>query len=289
MEGPRRPQAALPLALAPLRLLLVDDEPLARLRLKSQLSGCFDVQGQPLACVVAEAGSAREALTWRDSGEVIDGVLLDVQMPGWDGMSLAAQWSVPGVGAAVTEPLSLLPPAVVFVTAHPEHAVKAFDLEAVDYLTKPVRADRLKQALHRMQQWRRVQAEGHASAVGVVSGGLMVGDRGRLQWVPWSQICYLKAEQKVVILRTRSGTHVVAETLAELEQRWSSHLVRIHRNALVARHAVRALDKRWLAEDSQDDDAGETWAVCLEGCDEWLPVSRRQVAAVREALTAVVP
>jgi two-component system, LytTR family, response regulator AlgR len=103
--------------------------------------------------------------------------------------------------------------------------------------------------------------------------------------VPVTEVLYFKAELKYVTLRTAAHTYVLDEALAELEQRLGERFLRVHRNALVARHAVRALERRTIAGEG-DEEGGESWAVCMAPVDEWLAVSRRQVAAVREALVA---
>lgn len=246
-----------------LRVLIVDDEELARLRMRSLVQECEE----PGAQVVGEAANAVQALSWL-AQERCDLVLLDVQMPGADGLKLA--------GELRRHPQ---PPAVVFVTAHPEHAVTAFDLEAVDYLTKPVRRERLQAALQRAHE--RLKTRGAPSEPEPV---LVVNDRGRVTRVPVSEVLYLKAELKYVTLRTARHTYVLDESLSELEERLGERFLRVHRNALVARRAVRALERRSVPG---DEEAGkEGWAVRIEGIEEWLAVSRRQVAAVREALTA---
>ena len=252
-----------------LRVLIVDDEELARMRLRQLVTECTD----PPTAVVGEAANAVQALAWLTTN-ACDLVLLDVQMPGRDGTQLAAE-------------LKLLaePPAVVFVTAHAQHALRAFDLEAVDYLTKPVRRERLHAALQRVAQ-RLAQAR--ASALAVPSPDtpvIIVTDRGRLVRVPVTEVLYFKAELKYVTLRTAAHTYVLDEALSELEQRLGERFMRVHRNALVARHAVRALERRAIAGEG-DEEGGESWAVCMAPVDEWLAVSRRQVAAVREALAA---
>jgi two-component system, LytTR family, response regulator AlgR len=244
---------------APLRVLLIDDEPLARLRLGTLLRECAD----PAAEVVGEAGDAASALSWLDRN-ACDLVLLDIQMPATSGTDLAAR-------------LRQRPdaPAVVFVTAHAEHALQAFELDAVDYLTKPVRRDRLQAALQRVAQrmaQRRPAEPGDASAI-------VVTDRGRLRRVPVADVLYLKAELKYVTLRTAEHTFVLDDALSDLEQRLGERFVRVHRNALVARHAMRALERRVDA-----DEGGETWAVQVAPGGEWLAVSRRQLGAVRDAI-----
>ena len=249
-----------------LKLLIVDDEPLARLRLRQLVGEC----AEPRAEVVGEAADAAQALAWLD-GRDCDALLLDVQMPGADGTQLAAVLRARTAAGRT--------PAIVFVTAHAEHAVRAFELDAVDYLTKPVRRERLQAALARVAQ--RIEAKPPAPA-GAEAPVIVVADRGRITRVPLDEVLYLKAELKYVTLRTARHTHVLDEPLSDLEARLGGHFLRVHRNALVARRAVRALERRALAGEG-DDEGG--WAVRLEGLpDEWLAVSRRQLAAVREAL-----
>jgi two-component system response regulator AlgR len=259
----------------PLRVLIVDDEELARLRLRGLVHDCID----PKAQVVGEAGNAVQALVWLAEHRC-ELLLLDVQMPGRDGTQLAAE-------------LKRLPdpPAVVFVTAHAQHALQAFDLEAVDYLTKPVRRERLHAALQRVAQ-RLAQRPGAAPAAAAGAPedvpAIVVTDRGRVVRVPLAEVLYFKAELKYVTLRTAEHTYVLDEALSDLEQRLGERFLRVHRNALVARNAVRALERRAAPAGAaeRDDEGGEGWAVQMAPVDEWLAVSRRQVAAVREALVA---
>ena len=264
----RRPQGAVvsPDSTA-LRVLLVDDEELARLRLRQLVGECIS----PLASVVGEAANTAQALVWLAT-QRCDLVLLDVQMPGRDGTQLAAELK------RLPEP-----PAVVFVTAHAEHALRAFDLDAVDYLTKPVRRERLHAALQRVAQRLALQQPAPIAAEPVDVPVIIVSDRGRVVRVPVAEALYFKAELKYVTLRTAAHTYVLDEALTELEERLGERFMRVHRNALVARHAVRALERRVIAGEG-DDEGGEGWAVCMAPVDEWLAVSRRQVAAVREAL-----
>ena len=271
---------------AAIRVLLVDDEALARLRLRDLVHDCIE----PAASVVGEAANATQALAWL-ANNACDVLLLDVQMPGRDGTQLAAE-------------LRQRPdaPAVVFVTAHAEHALRAFDLDAVDYLTKPVRRERLQAALQRVAQRlaQRVAAAPRVQGVPAIGAAeapvIVVTDRGRVLRVPLSEVLYLKAELKYVTLRTAAHTHVLDEALADLELRLGDSFLRVHRNALVARAAVRALERRAMPGDADGEadekgsekgsEASEAWAVCIAPVDEWLAVSRRQVSAVREALTA---
>jgi two-component system response regulator AlgR len=163
--------------------------------------------------------------------------------------------------------------------------VKAFDLEAVDYITKPVRRERLEAALGRAAQRLSVTVA-EAEAVddeGDETPVIVVSDRGRVIRVPVTEVLYLKAELKYVTLRTALHTYVLDDSLSELEGRLGPRFLRVHRNALVARRAVRALERRVLAGEGEDE-GGEGWAVCIAPVEEWLAVSRRQVGAVREAL-----
>jgi two-component system, LytTR family, response regulator AlgR len=279
-----------------LRVLLVDDEELARMRLRSLVEDCPD----PLCEVVGEAANATQALVWLATREC-DLLLLDVRMPGRDGLQLADELKAATkttATATATATATSRPPAVVFVTAHAEHALKAFDLDAVDYLTKPVRRERLQAALARVAQrlsWVPATAAapvgGSSSASLDAAPVIVVNDRGRLVRVPVAEVLYLKAELKYVTLRTATSTHLLDDSLSDLEQRLTRQpelrFIRVHRNALVAFKAVLALERRAVVGvDEEAADAGEAWAVRVAPVDEWLAVSRRQVAAVREALAA---
>jgi two-component system, LytTR family, response regulator AlgR len=262
-----------------MNILIVDDEELARLRLRSLLTDLGDASYS----VVGEAGSVAQAFECLASASC-DLVLLDIQMPGSDGLQLA-------------EVLRRDHPAtaVIFVTAHAEHALRAFEINAVDYLTKPVRKERLQDALKRASQ--RIQGAAIAPTPGTAQEPmLVVTDRGRVVRVPVSQVLYLKAELKYVTLRTAQNTYLLNESLAELEPQLGPRFLRVHRNALVARQALRALERRRINSDNEaavmvggagtdeEKDAQDTWAVQIALTGEWLAVSRRQLAVVREAM-----
>ena len=259
-----------PFPVPALRVLLVDDEPLARLRLRGLVGDC----AEPRAEVVGEAGNAQQALDWL-AANACDLLLLDIHMPGPDGRQLAAQLRRRSD-----------PPAIVFVTAHAEHALQAFELDAADYLTKPVRRERLQAALQRVAQRlgpRAAPASALAPALSDDEPVILVNDLGRKLRVPVSDVLYLKAELKYVTLRTATHTHVLDDALTDLEQRLGERFLRIHRNALVARRALRALERRTLpGEDGEEPTEG--WVVRVAPVDDWLVVSRRQVAAVKEAI-----
>ncbi len=263
---------------SPLRTLIVDDEPLARLRLRGLLEG---LPGLPVR-VLAEAASAVQAQAWLRE-HPCDLVFLDIQMPGPDGLQLA-------------QSLAALPrrPVVIFVTAHAQHALRAFEIEALDYLTKPVRRERLEAAVERARSrlqerlaaatWQQAQAEAQDLPEGEC---LTITERGRLIRVPMAQVLYFKAELKYLTVRTGSQSYIMEGSLSDLEQRLGGRFLRIHRNALVARKAMRELDRHFTPPGGEADaEAGEGWALRVAPVDEWLSVSRRQVAAVREALAS---
>ena len=242
-----------------LRVLIVDDEALARARLQTLLQDCV----APAAIVAGEAANAVQTMEALRRGG-FDLVLMDIHMPGVDGMTLART-------------LRAMPqaPAVVFVTAHAEYAVQAFDLEAVDYLTKPVRLERLQAALEKAERFNEIHGN---SPTGARQEMITIQDRGRTQRVPLADVLYFKAELKYVTVRTAAKSYILDLSLGELELRYSQDFMRIHRNALVSRRAMRALEKHF------DPEEGEGWAVRLQGVPELLAVSRRQLSAVREAM-----
>jgi two-component system response regulator AlgR len=244
-----------------LRLLVVDDEHLARARLCSLLADCTE----SLARVVGEAANAVQAIEFLQH-HTVDAVLLDIHMPGMDGLTLV-------------QTLRNLPQpvAVVFVTAYAEHAVQAFELEAVDYLTKPVRLERLQAALQKIERLVKVNKGLEPDLSDDV---LVITERFRTERVPLNEVIYLKAELKYITVRTATRSYIFEGALGDLEAQYASRFIRIHRNALVARRAIRALEKH------HDVQEGDGWALRLEGVDELLLVSRRQLPSVRALLTA---
>lgn len=244
-----------------LNLLLVDDEALARERLRTLLADC----GAPAATVGAEAANASQAIEWLRR-QRFDAALIDIHMPGADGLTLARTLQT------LPEP-----PAIVFVTAHAEHAVQAFELAALDYLTKPVRLERLQATLQKIERW--LQARGPAQPP-TAPEVLVIQERGRTERVPLAEVLYLKAELKYITVRTRTKSYLLEASLNELESRHAEQFIRIHRNALVSKRAARALEKQ------HDSFEGESWALRLDGIDDLLLVSRRQLPQVRELLAS---
>jgi two-component system response regulator AlgR len=181
-------------------------------------------------------------------------------------------------GLEVARHLAALPnaPAVVFVTAHDRHAVEAFELNALDYLMKPVRASRLAAALRRAAASGPASAESLARAARGAREYFSVAERNRIALVPVRDVIFCKAELKYVTLRTLQREHLVEESLVDLEKEFAERFVRVHRNCLVARTAIRGFER------AAGPDAEPRWVVVLEGVAEKLPVSRRQWPVVKD-------
>ena len=251
-----------------IRVFIADDEEPARERLKELLS---DIGAELPNVVAGEAKNGIEALE-RLPASGAQVLLLDIRMPGMDGLELARHLS--GLEQA---------PAVVFVTAHDKHALEAFELNALDYLLKPVRASRLATALKKAASAGAPRREQLARAAGGPREYLSVAERQRIVLVPVRDIVFLRAEQKYVTVRTREREHLIEESLVALEKEFcdddASHaFVRIHRNCLVARTAIRGFERTGGGEEEAH------WQVVLDGVPERLPVSRRQWPAVRELI-----
>ncbi len=246
---------------APLRILIVDDETPARARLRDLLGDIAAIQPNAVAGMAANGA---EALRMAETGE-IDLVLADIHMPVMDGVELARRIAeLP------------LPPQVVFTTAYDRYAIEAFELAATDYLLKPVRAERLAAALERARARLSPPAPPAVEIHG--RGHFNVNERGRILLLAVAEVLYLKAELKYVTARTTAREYVLDESLVQIEEEFAGRFLRIHRNCLVARAAVRGVER-----------AGETegeahWEILLAGAPERLPVSRRQWPAVRQML-----
>ncbi|MGA2550749.1 MAG: LytTR family DNA-binding domain-containing protein [Burkholderiaceae bacterium] len=256
----------------PSRIVIVDDEAPARLRLRALLE---DVGVQFPHVLVGEAADGHAALELVTVHEV-DIALLDVQMPGMTGIELARHLGRLEV-----------PPAVIFVTAFDEFALEAFDVHALDYLLKPVRAQKLVSSLERAARWQTPQRARMATlahkATPVAREFVAVHERGRLLLVPVASIVYFKAELKYVTIRTAEKQYLTEESLVGLEEEFSDNFVRVHRNALIAREALVGCER----VEGGADEEGTTephWEVLLKGIGERLPVSRRQWPIVKALL-----
>ncbi|MGL1832480.1 LytR/AlgR family response regulator transcription factor [Rhodocyclaceae bacterium SMB388] len=246
-----------------LKVLIVDDEAPARARLRDLLEDVGEVQPTELIGMVA---NGVEALRLLESSPA-DVVLADIRMPLMDGVELARH-------LARFDPR----PAVVFTTAYDQYAVEAFELAAVDYLLKPVRGERLADALGKVRRQRPPADAALASLAGSVRRHFSVNERGRILLVPVADVLYLKAELKYVTAGTAERDFLLDESLVQLEQEFPDRFLRIHRNCLVARAAIVGVERV-----GEPDGEGH-WDVLLKGTSERLPVSRRQWAAVKQTL-----
>ena len=244
-----------------IRVFIADDETPARERLKELLQ---DIAPEVPTLVAGEARNGLEALE-RLPASGAEVLLLDIRMPGMDGIELARHL------ASLDKA-----PAVVFVTAHDKHALEAFELNALDYLLKPVRAARLAGALRKAAAAGAPGREQLARAASGPREYLSVSERHRIVLVPVRDILFLRAEQKYVTVRTREREHLIEESLVALEKEFNGPFVRIHRNCLVARTAIRGFER------TGGGDEEAHWQVVLDGVAERLPISRRQWPTVRE-------
>lgn len=244
-----------------LSVMIVDDEAPARQRLRDLLA---DVATEVPNAVVAEAANGLLAIAAIER-VTVDVALVDIRMPKMDGIELARHL------AQIEHP-----PVIIFVTAYDAYAVQAFELNAIDYLLKPVRAQRLAAALHKVRYSRPPVA---AQVLARIQQGartyLSCHERGRLLLIPLPEILYLKADLKYVTARTASREYLLDESLTHLEQEFSERFIRLHRSALVAREAIAGFEK------SATDDAETQWQALLRGIPEKLPVSRRQWPLVK--------
>jgi two-component system response regulator AlgR len=242
------------------RILIADDEAPARARLRDLLDECRE--SFPLA-IVDEARTGREALGVLER-EKVDIVLLDIRMPEMDGMEAARHI------AGMAEP-----PAIIFTTAFDSYAIKAFEVNAIDYLLKPIRRERLLAALGKVRTSPRPGRQAFEAASNQPRRHLSIHERGRIRLVPVTDILYLRAELKYVTVRTAEHEFLVEESLQRLEEEFEPAFVRIHRNCLVAREAIAGFERN-----SEESESG--WAVLIKTTGEKLPVSRRQHHVVKQ-------
>lgn len=277
---------------APLNILLVDDEPLARERLRTLLA---DLAPTLPTRVVGEAEDGEAALALvvgAPPEQRPDAVIVDIRMPRMDGLELA-QHLARRAGEA---------PAVIFATAYDDHALQAFEVDAVDYLVKPVRLPRLAAALDKVRRRRGEAAGPAANTVTALDGlrdRLQAGgrrflschERGRILLVPVEAILYLRADTKYVAARTREREFLLDESLVRLEQEFAERFVRLHRAVLLARDALAGVERARSGEAANDGAdggaAGESWVALVQGltgADGRLPISRRQWPQVKTLL-----
>ena len=258
------------------RILIVDDEAPARRRLRDVLDDCRE--HFPLM-IADEAANGVEAIDVINRGG-IDIVLTDIRMPIMDGIEVARHVAkLPN------------PPKLIFVTAFDQYAVKAFELNAIDYLLKPIRQERLLSALGKAMAIKPAVAEAIAEGAQARRKHLSIQERGRIILVPLDDVLYLKAELKYVTVRTAQKEFLLEESLTKLEDEFADMFTRIHRNTLVATEAVAGFEKvadgareadDGLANTDRTEGGGSHWVVNIKGIPEKLAVSRRQQHVVKE-------
>lgn len=250
-----------------LKLMIVDDEAPARNRLRELLTDMSQVS------IVAEAKNGKDAVDLANNHE-LDIVLLDIRMPIMDGIEAAQHLQkMPK------------PPAIIFTTAFDSYAMQAFDMNAVDYLLKPIRFERLQTAINKARALQSNQLEA-LKPLNAQRTHFSVIERGRILLVPINEVIYLRAELKYITVRTAEREYLIEESLTHLEQEFSTFFIRLHRNCLVASSHIIGFEKR-IGSNSEADDNTEKgekqWHALLKGVPETICVSRRQQHLVRAA------
>ncbi len=238
-----------------MKVLIVDDEAPARERLGRLIAdlGAYEIVGS--------ASNGEQALA-TCAEAVPDIVLLDIRMPGMDGIETARHLMTMET-----------PPAVIFTTAYNEYAIDAFDAEAIAYLMKPVRSEKLERALKRAGRLTRPQL----AAAGVGSAArtrICARVREGLRMIPVEEISCFRADQKYVVVHYDGGEVLIDEPLKDLEDEFADSFVRIHRNALVALARLRSVRKNHEG----------SYQAIVDGLDQELAVSRRLAPGLRRRL-----
>ncbi len=233
-----------------LKILIIDDEAPARNRLRRMLAELPEVY------VTGEAATGQEALKLIPL-KLPDVLLLDISMPGLSGMELAKMLQKQGSA-----------PAIIFCTAWSDQAVDAFECDAVDYLVKPVRAERLVLALDKA---RRFLARSDSDADGSFLRSTL---GGKVRLLPMAEVIYLSSEDKYTMAVYQGGKMVINQSLLDLENEHADILVRVHRGALVIKKRIRGLEKT----------RGGRHFLQLDGCEDRPQVSRRNLPAIRKLI-----
>lgn len=242
-----------------IRIVIADDEAPARKRLHELLGDIEQV------CVVGEAKNGQEALNLAEQTQA-EVVLLDIRMPGMDGIEAAQHLQKLG-----------RPPAIIFTTAYDAYAVKAFDMNAVDYLLKPIRLERLQAAINKGRKLNQSQLDA-LKPMQSKRSHFSVVERGRVLLVPLEDVIYLRAELKYITIRTREREFLIEDSLTSIEQEFGSHFVRLHRNCLVAQSSIMGYERR------QEPEGEHHYVALLREVPETIVVSRRQQHVLKELL-----
>lgn len=242
----------------PLKILIADDEAPARNRLRDLLN---DIQH---TSVIAEAKNGKEALALAEQS-MPDLMLLDIRMPVMDGLEVALH----------AQKLNTKP-QIIFTTAYDTYAIRAFDLNAIDYLLKPIRLERLQIAIEKVKFFKPQQLEA-IKPLQKKRSHLSIHERGKVILIPVEEVIYLRAELKYITLRTLQREYLLEESLTNLEVEFSDLFVRLHRNCLAAKRYIMGYEKR------TDEKLDSQWHALLKGVPETIAISRRQQHLVRNS------
>jgi two-component system, LytTR family, response regulator AlgR len=247
---------------APINIVIADDEAPARSRLRDLLAEIPDTQ------LCGEAKNGKEALLLAESTEV-DVLLLDIRMPQMDGIEAAQH----------VQKLAHVP-AIIFTTAYDNYALQAFDMNAVDYLLKPIRRERLQTAINKARNLLPQQLQA-LKPLQAARTHFSIAERGRVLLVPVADVVYLRAELKYTTVRTRQAEYLIEDALNSLEQEFGAQFLRLHRNCLVAANAIAGYEK-------QKNSAGEQqWVALLKDIPETVAISRRQLQVLKSFIKAL--
>lgn len=249
-----------------LTILIADDEAPARNRLRDLLGNIAEVH------IVAEAKNGKQAIDLAVQTKP-DLMLLDIRMPLMDGIEAAQH-------AQKLEPK----PHIIFTTAFDAYAMKAFDLNAIDYLLKPIRLERLQTAIDKARALKPKQIEA-LKPLHKIRSHFSIHERGRVILIPVEQVIYLRAELKYITVRTVEREYLIEESLTHLEIEFGERFIRLHRNCLVAPLFITGYEKRNLEQNDGENSDGineQRWVALLKGIPETIAISRRQQHLVRE-------
>ncbi len=244
-----------------LKILIADDETPARNRLRDLLGDIDNVE------IVAEAKNGKQAIDLAETTKP-DAMLLDIRMPVMDGIEAAQH------AQKLTHK-----PHIIFTTAFDAYAIKAFDLNAVDYLLKPIRLERLQAAInkaHALQPNIDAALKAIQTPPQKARSHLSIHERGRVLLVPVETIIYLRAELKYITVRTAEREYLIEESLTHLEVEFGERFIRLHRNCLVAPQFITGYEKR------QNDENEQQWMAILKNIPETIAISRRQQHLVKQ-------
>ena len=242
-----------------MKVLIVDDEQLARGRIARMIG---DIEGYEVA---GEAANGMDAVRLAEKVHP-DAVLLDIRMPGMDGLEAARHIS--GFDES---------PAVIFCTAYEEHAIEAFNVQAVGYLLKPVRKEDLVTALGNASRTNKAQLSALAQVNESRRTHISARTRRGIELISIGEIRYFQADQKYVTVRHAEGEILIDETLRELEDEFGDLFVRVHRNSLVASGYIEALVR---------GDHGH-YQIRMRGIEDLVDVSRRHVSGIRKFIKSL--